>query len=111
MNFEINNSKLEQVIFRYLDNKNFVIKESDYNYYFIDKEESLTASMIRIKKEDMTCIVRFKLSKELEQFFSVSRDYLVGVFTNYVNKTLNIKLMDTKIRKSYAVFFVDYWVR
>ncbi len=46
MKFEINENKLEKVVFKYLDNKNFIIKETDYNYYFIENEGDKYAEFV-----------------------------------------------------------------
>jgi len=108
MKFEINENKLEMVIFKYLDRKDFTIEETDDNYYFLEDKGDVI-SKIRVKKDNMYCLVHYKLSKELKTFFSLNDDYLIKVLTNYVNKTLDIKLSKIEIKNVIGLFVVNYW--
>jgi len=94
MKFEINENKLEKVIFKYLDNKNFIIKETPENYYFIENEEDKYAQ-IMVTKYDMVCLINRKLIEEIESFFSIKTPMASNVLTKYVENTLNIKVSHT----------------
>ena len=94
MKFEIGKNKLEGVIFKYLDNKNFIIKETPENYYFIENEEDKYAQ-IMVTKYDMLCLINRKLVEEIELFFSIETHIASNVLTKYVENTLNIKVSYT----------------
>ncbi len=93
MKFEINENKLEKVIFKYLDNKNFIIKETDYDYYFLENEDDKFLQ-IRVKKSDMDCFLFYNLTEEIKSFFSINKLKVKDVLTRYVEETLNIKVSD-----------------
>ena len=43
MKYKIGENKLERVIFKYLDN-NLIIKETPYDYYFLENEDDVYQS-------------------------------------------------------------------
>jgi hypothetical protein len=94
MKFTIDNSKLEQLIFKYMDNKNYVIKETRYDYYFLENEGDEYAQ-IRVRKNDMLCFIYYELTEEVESFFSIENPMVKEVLTRYVENTLNIKMSKT----------------
>ena len=96
MKFEINNSKLEQVVFKYMDNKKFIIKETDKNYYFLENESDEYAQ-IRVKKNDKFCFIYYKLTEEIQTFFSLEIPMVKSILTKYVENTLNIVVSNTDL--------------
>jgi hypothetical protein len=95
MKFEINENKLEKVIFKYLDSKNFIIRETPYDYYFLENEGD-EYGQIMITKYDMVCLIYRKLVEEIESFFSIKTPMASNVLTKYVENTLNIKVSYTE---------------
>jgi hypothetical protein len=95
MKFEINENKLEKVIFKYLDSKNFIIRETPYDYYFFENEGD-EYGQIMIKKYYMVCLIYHKLVEEIESFFSIETPMASNVLTKYVENTLNIKVSYTE---------------
>ena len=91
MKFEINNSKLEQVIFKYLDNKNFVFKETAENYYLLDNENDIYCQ-VRLRKTDMVCFIEYKLIRQVERFFCTDYHIVENIIGEYVENTMNTKL-------------------
>ena len=88
------NNKLEKIIFKFLDEKNFLIKETPDNYYFLGNKDD-KYYQIRIRKNGMVCYVYYELSEEIESFFSLTDTDSKGVLTRYVENTLNIKVFNT----------------
>jgi len=97
MKFEIGENKLERVIFHYLDNKNFIIKDTYDDYYFLENEDD-EDSLIRVKKDSMVCFVYFNLRNEIESFFSINKNRIEYILTKYVENKLNIKVSYTLFR-------------
>ncbi len=88
------NKRLDQVIFNFLNEKNFIIKETPDNYYFLGNKDD-EYSQIRVRKKDKFCYVDYDLSEEIEQFFSITETDSGSVLTKYAENTLNIKVLDT----------------
>jgi hypothetical protein len=93
MKFEINENKLEKVIFKYLDSKNFIIRETPFDYYFLENEGDKFLQ-IRIRKSDMLCFLFYNLTQDIKSFFSIEYPMVEDVLTRYVEETLNIKVSD-----------------
>jgi hypothetical protein len=91
MKYEISDDKLEKVIFKYLDNKKFIIKETPYDYYFLENEDD-EYLQIRVKKSDMECSLFYNLTEEIKSFFSINKLKVRNVLVKYVEETLNIKV-------------------
>ncbi len=106
MKFEINENKLEKVIFKYLDNKNFIIKETPENYFFLENEED-EYSQIRVRKKDMFCFIRYNLTEEIISFFSIDYSTTKDVLTRYVENTLNIKLHNISGKYPTHIFLIE----
>ena len=85
------NDKLEQLIFKYLENKNFIIKENIIEYYFLE-DESDRSSKIKIMKDDAVCFIDYDLIKEIQSFFSVETNTSKDIITRYVENVLNIEV-------------------
>ena len=95
MKFSIAENKLDSIIFQYLDSKNFIIRETPYDYYFIENEGD-KYGQIMITKYDMVCLIYRKLVEEIESFFSIKTPMASNVLTKYVENTLNIKVSYTE---------------
>ena len=106
MKFLITENKIEQVVFKYLDNKNFIIKETDKNYYFLENENDEYAQ-IRVRKYDMFCFIYHKLSEEIKSFFSLETLMVKSVLTKYVENTLNIKVSGNNDRIVLRLLHVE----
>ena len=104
MKILITESKLEQVIFKYLDDKKFFIRETNDNYYFLENEGGEYALII-VTKNESDCIIYYGLFEELESFFSIDRGKSKYVLTKYVENTLNIKV--TRSLPLYGVYYLD----
>ncbi len=90
------NIKLEKIIFNFLNEKSFIIKETPYYYYFLENEND-EYSQIRIKKNNMICYVNYDSLEEIELFFSITYAESKDVLTRYIENTLNIKVSNTPI--------------
>jgi len=105
MKFEINENKLEKVVFKYLDRKDFTIEETDDDYYFIENEGDKYAQ-IRVRKSDMICLIYTKLTEEIESFFSIEYSMVSDVLTRYVENTLDIEVVNTYMRIANELYLL-----
>ncbi len=92
------NNKLEKIIFKFLDEKNFIVKETPDNYYFLENKDD-EYSQIRIGKNNTVCYIYIDLIDEVESFFSISYWDSKDVITQYVESRLNIVVSDTVLFK------------
>ena len=92
MNFEIDNNKLEQVIFRYLDSKNLTVMNGasiPENYYFLDFD-FISITFIH---SNGTCLISYELFKEIETFFSLDGSKIIkDIVKKYVEDKLNVEI-------------------
>ena len=95
MKLEISENKLERVIFRYLDIKDFIIKETSGSYFFLENERDEHAQ-IRIDKNDKYCYIYYDLTEEIKSFFSIEYPMVKDVLTRYVENVLNIKVSNIR---------------
>ena len=105
MKFIITENKLDGIIFNYLDNKNFIIKETPYDYYFLENEND-EFLQIRVKKSDMECYLFYVLTKEIKSLFSINRLKTKDILTRYVENTLNIKVSYTYMDGSLNILML-----
>ena len=96
MKFEITNDKLEKIIFKYLDNKNYIIKETDDGYYFLEDKDDKCFNIV-VVKNDVECALYYELTEEIESFFSIETPMVKKILTRYVENILNIEVSNTDI--------------
>ena len=72
MKFIITESKLENIIFKYLDNQDFVKIDKGENIYFVNSEGDWAAE-IRFNKSDGRCYINYNLVEEISSFFFYER--------------------------------------
>jgi hypothetical protein len=94
MKFLITESKLENIIFKYLDNQDFVKVEKNNDIYFVNSEGDEIA-MIRFIKNDGWCYINYDLVKEIFSFFSMKESDSEQVIGRWVESTLQMKGSNT----------------
>ncbi len=94
MKFSITESKLNKVIFNYLNQKHFVKKEINDRIYFLYNIDDEYAQ-IRYDKNDGRCFIYYKLIKEISLFFSLQRFDSEQVIGKWVEDTLQMEVTYT----------------
>ena len=94
MKYLITESKLNQVIFRYLNNQDFIQIEKANRIYFINSEGDEYAQ-IRYDKKDGVCFISYKLVNEISSFFSLRTSDSEEVIGRWVENTLQMKVKYT----------------
>ena len=97
MKLVITESKLKNVIFNYLDNQDFIIKDNNKkfnNYIYFLNSENDDHSVISVYKKNALgeerdwVFVHNNLIEEISGFFSVNYDYSVKFITYWVGNKL-----------------------
>ena len=96
MKFLITENKLEQIVFKYLDNQDFIKIERIDNVYFLNHERDGFAQ-IRYDKDDGTCYINYDLNKEISSFFSLENFKARILIGQWVENTLQMKVSNTKL--------------
>ena len=96
MKYLITESKLNDIVFKYLDNQDFIQIEKDDRIYFVNSESDEDAQ-IRFDKEDGWCGVYYKLIYEISAFFSLQESDSEQVIGRWVENTLQMKVTNTSL--------------
>ena len=94
MKYLITESKLNQVIFRYLNNQDFIQINNRFDIFFLNSEGDEYAQ-IRYDKKDGVCFISYKLVNEISSFFSLERYDSEKVIGKWVENTLQMKVTNT----------------
>jgi len=70
MRYKITDRQLDDVIFLYLDNQDFIRINMNNSIYFVNSEGD-TESLIRFTKNDGKCVIYVGLIAEVASFFSL----------------------------------------
>ena len=91
MKYLITESKLNQVIFRYLDNQDFIKIEIEDSIYFVNSEGDEYAQ-IRYFKKDSKCVIYAGLIEEVASFFSMQGYDARETIGRWVEETLKVDI-------------------
>jgi len=94
MKYLITESQLDKVIFKYLDNQDFIQIDFDEKIYFVNSVNDVYAQ-IKYDKNDNWCYVYYKLIEEISTFFSMSHYDSELVIGRWVENTLQMKVTNT----------------
>jgi hypothetical protein len=93
MKYLITESQREKVIFKYLDNQDFIPIEKGNKIYFANSEGDEYAQ-IRYDKDDGWCYIHYKLVDEISSFFSLWQADSKEVIGMWVENTLQMRVTD-----------------
>ena len=94
MKYLITESQFDKIIFKYLDNQDFIQIEENNRIYFVNSEGDEYAQ-IRFDKKDGWCMIYYKLVNEISAFFSMQESDSESVISRWVENTLQMKVIDT----------------
>ena len=95
MKYKITDKQLDDVIFLYLDNQDFIKSEEydlKYDFIYFINSESDEDAQIRFDKDYGTCTINPLLVKEISNFFSLSDGHSIDVIVKWVEYTLQMKV-------------------
>ena len=95
MKYKITDKQLEDVIFLYLNNQDFIQIESGDKIYFANSESDEYAQ-IRYDKDDGWCFIYYKLIEEISSFFSLEKTDSKELIVGWVEDTLQMKVTQTE---------------
>ena len=102
MKYIITESQLDNIIFKYLDNQDFIQIERNDSIYFVNSEGDEYAQ-IRYDKKNGWCVIYYELVDEISSFFSMEYSDSKQVIGRWVENTLQMKTTDTIVIKTRAL--------
>ena len=84
-----------KIIFKYLDNQNFVVIENTDRVYFVNSEND-KYSQISYDKTDGWCYIYHKLIDEISTFFSMGYSDSKEIIGRWVEGALQIRVTNTR---------------
>jgi hypothetical protein len=97
MKYLITESQFDKVIFKYLDNQDFIQIERGNKIFFVNSEGDEYAQ-IRFDKDYGWCLIYSKLVKEISRFFSMQESDSEQVIGRWVENTLQMKVIYTRLQ-------------
>ena len=91
MKYLITESQIDKVIFKYLDNQDFIQIEKGDGVYFVNSEGDEYAQ-IRYFKKDRKCVIYTGLIDEVSSFFSMQGYDARETIGRWVEETLKVDI-------------------
>ena len=91
MKFILTESKLENIIFKYLDNQDFIKVEKNNNIFFINSSNDKYFQIV-YGKNDGICYIYVGLITEISSFFSIEFSDSKKIISKWVENTLQMKV-------------------
>jgi hypothetical protein len=104
MKYLITESKLDSLIFRYLDNQDFIQINYTYETYFVNSRGD-KSGVIKYDSQDDRCYIDFNLIDEVSSFFSLKETYSKNIIKEWVGNKLNVEIKDVA---GIGEFFSEY---
>jgi hypothetical protein len=94
MKYLITESQLDNIIFKYLDNQDFIQIERNDGIYFVNSEGD-KYGQIRFDKDDSWCYIYYSLIDEISSFFSIEYSDSKQVIGRWIEHTLQMNVTNT----------------
>jgi len=100
MRYLIKESQIDKVIFKYLNNQDFIIKKmsSDNITYFVNSENDEYSDSLIIHYRNGDCVMSFELIDEIATFFSIEFNSSKYVIARWIENTLGRRVKEIIIR-------------
>jgi capsid portal protein len=94
MKYLITESQLDRIIFKYLDNQDFIQIKNGNTIYFVNSEgDEYGDSLIQYYRSG-DCVISFELINEIQEFFSIEFDNSKYVIARWVENTLDRRVKE-----------------
>ena len=96
MKFLITESKLDSIVFKYLDNQDFVVIKMKNRLYYVNSEDDEYAQ-VRYHPKDRWCTIHYDLVDEVSKFFSLDYEDSINLINKWVENKLGIKSINVEV--------------
>ncbi len=96
MKYLITESQIDKVIFKYLDNQDFIINRmsSDNITYFVNSENDKYSDSLIIHYKSGDCVISFELIDEITTFFSMEFNSSKYIIARWIENTLGRRVKE-----------------
>ena len=91
MKYLITESQFDNIVFKYLNNQDFIQINSGDNIFFVNSEGDEYAQ-IRFYEKNGWCFIYYKLIEEISTFFSLSSEDSKDIIGKWVENTLQMNV-------------------
>ena len=92
MKFIITESKMEQIVFKYLDNQDFIVKGNKHSVRFLNSEDDVDG-LIDYSNVSKMCYFQKELVDEITDFFSIEKVTAGDIIAKWVSNRLNVPVV------------------
>ena len=96
MKYLITESQLDRVIFKYLDNQDFIVIKMGNRLYYVNSEGDEYAQ-IKYYPEDRWCTIHYDLAEEVSKFFSLDYEDSISVINRWVENKVGINSINVEV--------------
>ena len=107
MKFILTESKMEQVVFNYLDNQDFIKIEKNDNIFFLNPSDEEYFQITYIKN-DGWCHIYVGLINEISSFFSLQNRNSKELIGKWVENTLQMKVTNISKKLDDDTLFIYF---
>ena len=104
MKYIITESQFDNVIFKYLDNQDFIQIKKGNKIFFVNSEGDEYAQ-IRYDKYGGECSIYYKLIDEISTFFSIKESNSKQVISRWVENTIQMRVATTHNTQYHEMYF------
>jgi len=96
MKYLITESQLDRVIFKYLDNQDFIVIKMKNRLYYVNSEGDEYAQ-VRYHPKDRYCTIHYDLVEEIGNFFSLDTYQSINIINRWVENKLGINSINVEV--------------
>ena len=96
MKYLITESQFDKMIFKYLDNQDFVVIKMKNRLYYVNSEDDEYAQ-VRYHPKDRWCTIHYDLVDEVSKFFSLDYEDSINVINRWIENKLGIKSLNVEV--------------
>lgn len=104
MKYLITESQFNNVVFKYLDNQDFVTMEYGTYEYFLNSENDEYAQ-IKFSKSSRWCTIERKLMFEIASFFSLEYHEAMSLIARWVESKIGIEFNTVETQSDIVVYY------
>ncbi len=105
MKYLITESQIDKIIFKYLDNQDFIQIEKSNRIYFVNSEGDEYAQ-IKFYTNSRWCIIETKLMIEIVSFFSILNTEALSAISAWVQKKLGVQPITVEVYRNIYVHLI-----
>ena len=96
MKYLITESQFDNIVFKYLDNQDFVVIKMKNRLYYVNSEGDEYAQ-VRYHPKDRWCTIHYDLADEVSKFFSLDYEDSINLINKWIEDKLGIKSINVEV--------------